>query len=517
MPHMPQPGLIRRMQPIWPYVIAAVAIGARVLPAPRTIDDAFITFRYARNLLAGLGFVFNPGERVLGTTTPLDTLLLAGLSAVTGSRDYPWLALGLNAVADGLTCLALVRLAQALGARRGVGLATALLWAIAPMSVTFAIGGMETSVFILLLVLTALWYVTGHGRRAALAAALLLLTRPDGALLVAPLALDYALRQWRARRWRAPEAGVFLGALVPWALFASLYFGSPIPHSIAAKTVAYRLPADAALVRLIQHYGTPFFEERVLGRYWPLAGLALYLALSLVGGLRAVRHNARAWPVAIFPWVYFVAYAAAHPLIFRWYLAPPLPFYFLLIGMGASHLLYAAFGRRATRPARMAASAGGVLAVAAAVGLSLNAWTWRPDHGPQHPAPEMAWHQLELYYAEVGQALRPAVTPQTVIAAGDVGALGYYSGARILDTVGLMSPQAARYYPLDPGLYVINYAIAPGLILDERPDYVVLLEAYGRGGLLKDERFTASYVLQQKIETDIYGSDGLLVFRRAAP
>ena len=43
-------------------------------------DDPFITFRYAQNLRAGLGFVYNPGERVLSTTTPLYTLLLTGLS-----------------------------------------------------------------------------------------------------------------------------------------------------------------------------------------------------------------------------------------------------------------------------------------------------------------------------------------------------------------------------------------------------------------------------------------------------
>jgi len=35
------------------------------------LDDAYITFRYAQNLAAGLGFVYNAGERVLGTTTPL--------------------------------------------------------------------------------------------------------------------------------------------------------------------------------------------------------------------------------------------------------------------------------------------------------------------------------------------------------------------------------------------------------------------------------------------------------------
>ena len=33
-------------------------------------DDAFITLRYARNFAAGIGFVYQPGEWVLGTTSP---------------------------------------------------------------------------------------------------------------------------------------------------------------------------------------------------------------------------------------------------------------------------------------------------------------------------------------------------------------------------------------------------------------------------------------------------------------
>jgi len=63
-------------------------------------------------------------------------------------------------------------------------------------------------------------------------------------------------------------------------------------------------------------------------------------------------------------------------------------------------------------------------------------------------------------------------------------------------------------------LYVINYAVAPQLILDQQPDYVVLLEVYGRKGLFVDPRFLAEYKLIQKIPTDIYGSDGLLVWAR---
>ncbi len=512
MPATPMAGLVRRLSAYAPLGVAILAVAARLLPTPRTIDDAFITFRYARNLLAGNGFVFNLGERVLGTTTPLYTLLLAGLAGLLRSGNYPWLALALNALADGLSCLLLVTLGDRLTGRRPVGLAAALLWAIAPMSVTFAIGGMETSVFILLVLTTAHLYVSGRTRAAAVVAGLLLLTRPDGVLLVAPLALDLTLRRLRERQLPWAEAGLGLAVIGPWAVFATLYFGSPIPHSIAAKSLAYRLPPEAALVRLLQHYSTPFFEQDVFGRFWPLVGLLLYVSLSLLGSLAAIRREPRAWPLAAYPWLYLAAFAAANPLIFRWYLAPPLPLYFLFILIGLARVL----GDLAAR-LRWAVTTGSrllALPALACVLLSLHAWTLHPDHGPRRPAPVMAWHQLELYYTVVGRELAPRLSPGAVIAAGDVGALGYYSGARILDTVGLMSPEATAYYPLPEGQYVINYAIPPKLISDYAPDYVVLLEVYGRAGLLRDPDFLAHYRQVERLDTDIYGSDGLLVMQR---
>src|SRR5687767_9880728 len=68
-------------------LLALVVLLARVLAARAfpIYDDAFITYRYARNLAEGLGMVYNPGapwEPVLGTTTPGYTVLLAGLYAL---------------------------------------------------------------------------------------------------------------------------------------------------------------------------------------------------------------------------------------------------------------------------------------------------------------------------------------------------------------------------------------------------------------------------------------------------
>src|SRR6266496_4099807 len=55
-------------------LLFAGALVAWILFASYTrmrLEDALITFRYAENLALGKGFVYNAGERVLGTTTPL--------------------------------------------------------------------------------------------------------------------------------------------------------------------------------------------------------------------------------------------------------------------------------------------------------------------------------------------------------------------------------------------------------------------------------------------------------------
>src|SRR5437868_10332746 len=95
---------------------AMVALLARVLTGPHPIDDAYITFRYARNLAEGLGLVYNPGEWVLGTTAPLWAVLLAG-GYELGLTDLPWLATFVAAACDAASVALLVRFALAMGWR----------------------------------------------------------------------------------------------------------------------------------------------------------------------------------------------------------------------------------------------------------------------------------------------------------------------------------------------------------------------------------------------------------------
>ncbi len=513
---MAQDGRLRSPHVLSVAALVLIALAARLLPGPRTVDDAYITFRYARNLTEGLGFVYNPGERVLGTTTPLYTLLLSGIGLVTGGRDFPTMAMVVNAAAGAISVLLLYLLGSRFSGERGVGLAAALLWALAPYSVTFAIGGMETDLTIALILAAFLSHLAGRTCPMAIFAALAFLARPDTLIAAAPLFLDL----WLARRrfpWR--EAGLALGLLSPWLIFATLYFGNPFPLSVAAKSAAYRLPPTADLIRLLQHYATPFHESLVLPPLGVVLAFGFYVGFSAMGGLVAFRNNRRSWPVSAYPLLYAAVFAAANPLLFRWYLSPPLPSYFLLILTGVWTLSrdvgrWWKSRRGEDNPDSPKMYLLLLLFTLAALGLTLNAWTLRPDHGPDRPAPEMAWFRLELLYRQAAETVRTYAREGDTLCAGDIGVLGYDTGLRILDTVGLVTPQTLDYYPTDPNIYVINYAIPADLVLGLDPDYIVILEVYGQRGLLPDPRFQARYRLLEKIETDIYGSDGLLIFAR---
>ncbi len=543
-------GNLNRSLPWLCLAICLCAFIVRILPGPRTIDDAYITFRYARNLLSGSGFVFNTNEQVLGTTTPLYTLILvmAGATFNNWNVSFPHLAMIINALADGLVCYFLFQLGQKFGSPR-VAVGVSLVWAIAPYSVTFAIGGLETSIYILTILAAVYFHVFRKHLLAAGFCALAFLTRPDALILIIPLICD---RLWQilspefkislsARRFVAilfkvvntykTELLVFILPITAWLCFSTIYFGSPVPQSIAAKSLAYQVDSTSAFIRLLQHYMTPFLEHLTFGTRWIAVGIVLYPFLYLVGALHALRVEKSIWPFLIYPWLYFAIYAIANPLIFRWYLTPPLPALFLFILIGIDVLLTGVINYLLGWIAQKSGvlkleSLKSILAslfcvafvVIIPVSLSLRDWTLHPDHGLNQPAPRMSWYQLELLYREAAGFLQPYLDSSTglpsVIAAGDVGVLGYYTGAIILDTVGLNSPTSSKYYPLDKKYYSINYAIPPQLIIDQQPDYLVFLEVYGREGLLKDARISDLYTLVRTLPTDIYGSQGLLVMKR---
>jgi hypothetical protein len=220
--------------------------------------------------------------------------------------------------------------------------------------------------------------------------------------------------------------------------------------------------------------------------------------------------------MVLYPLVYTAVFAVANAPIFGWYLVPPLPFYFLSILVGLEALLTGLARRLGRERAGAWATAAAVLLMLVS---SLGTYTLHPDHGPDRPAPEMARIKLELFYRQAAKLLNDRLQPGDVVAIGDIGVVGWFTNAPILDTVGLVSPQVVCYYPLDPSQMVIIYAIAPDLIRDLEPQYLVTLEAYVRKSVLPDPWFQQAYVLVEDLNTDSLDtgsirSGGMLIFQR---
>lgn len=547
------------------FTLALVAIIARLLPGPRTIDDAFITFRYSRNIVEGQGFVYNIGTPSLGTTTPLFTLLMAAISAITGGQNFQWYAIIVSAIADAITCVLLYLITRRLTGNDWLSAAPGLLWTISPASVTFAVGGMETSVNILWMVSATAAYVllpindvpVGEGLRPSrfnrrqiligVLAALGFLTRIDAALWIGPLFLFQLVDVLRAGKGKSILQRIpwqtwlaFVIVLLPWFAFSTVYFGSPFPRSLSAKTVAYVMPPGTALITLIQNYSTPFFEDSTIKGIGLFALLIIYLILSLIGILFTARRLPRLLPFLFYPWIYITVFSIANPLIFRWYNAPPLPALCLSIftgvwavisglstGRADVEIVQTEFGKVARKKAvtdtnPQPAKPSRLLPVVGVISLlwlftSVHGWVLHPDHGLDRPAPQMAWHKIELYYQEIATQLRDeyGVTPQTLVASGDIGVIGYFSRATILDTVGLVTPAVSKYYPVSPSIIAKdqNYAIPPQLILDDQPQYLVAMESMVRLGLEKNPTFKSEYKLIRDIPTDFYGT-GMYLYKR---
>lgn len=202
------------------------------------IDDAYITYCYARNLAGGNGYSFNQGEYVEGSTSPLWTLMLAILSLA--GLPLPVYARLLSQICGVVITLLTVRMSAKLNGRHYpcmVDYIPAVLLNVFPSLPYWTGSGMETSLYAMLL-LCAVWAKIQTKRfLTGVFLASLVLVRPEAPLIVAFFALDSLIdtrSAIAAIRLIVPAVVIFFCQL----LFRIWYFGDFMPNTYYAKTGA---------------------------------------------------------------------------------------------------------------------------------------------------------------------------------------------------------------------------------------------------------------------------------------
>jgi hypothetical protein len=468
-------------------LVTGLAVAAIILawgitrPPHNAYDDAYITYRYADNLRQGLGLVYNPGEWVLGTTTPLFALLLGTLGLITPDLEMigHWMGVFCWIVA---AWAAIALLWQAGWPR--AGLVAGLLLAV---EATFLRNlGMETSLLVALMLAVAWAWLGGRKWLTIFLAAALLLTRQDSALWLLLLGLEV----WRSERtlpWREALGTVLL--VSPWFLFAWWRYGSILPNTTSAKLAHGELmyAADQSTSwHILWQTGTAGLHPAAVG----ISVVAFLLGVWVI--LRFAR--SLFWLVA---WaiLYIAVYSWLDVPSFPWYYVPPLAIATLIMALGFGYPLgdrkaesrEQSPERRRPIIAALLPALSGCLVIVLLLTRASQVRTISAYRG--NPAA----------YVQVGQWLAGNTPVESSVASIEIGVIGYLSQRPVLDTMGLVSPDMTRHQLgwIETLVYALNV---------HQPDYAVVLPNTAWDGIVDRWWFQKQYEPVAHVdEITIYG------------
>ena len=474
-------------------IVAALGVDHRLIG-----DDPLITLTYAKNIAAGNGFVFNQGDPVLGTTTPLFALVVGGLMAVLPGVPG-------TAIAVWLTALCWIGLIWSFYFFRdsfGIPVATAT-WIGASIAAAGWVSflGMEAYPFALLLVVSL---GSAYGRRPLLAGilgGLLFLVRGEGILFfgLAALAAGWVWARGGRERpvslLRSKPFLILLGFLIPlglWSFYAMPVFGNIFPNTLAAKIAQ----VDSGL--------WPAFQTRLIGDWIPgwkigpslgFTLLNLFFVLAAFGLLRIARNYPRLLVLPLWALAYGSGYALLGVPGYPWYRLPIEFVLIVLVAVGLEGVTSICGSAHTQTWRRLVAHVPGAVVIVLLFGSTLDA-----IRTPRVREKDHAYFKLAAWFDENG-------SPGERIAYMEIGYLGYYTDLGIVDLVGLVTPEitsrvAARDFT--SGFWELE------------PEYLVSLEG-SRFILpiLDNPEFAPQY--ERVAELDGFEGLGLSVFRRHMP
>ncbi len=501
-----------------PLVFGAIVVGLAVriflwAYTGRLIDDALITVKHAKNLVDGFGLVHHLGEDgpVHGFTSVLSVLVPIPGELFADGGGF----VALRLVSLGCFVVAVLA-ADAICRDLGIGFWPRLLvlayLALDQNQVFYGVAGMETQIATAVVLSGAYFVLKENFVWAGALVGLALLARPDFVIWVVP-AYVYLLIRDRRRGLQA----VLIGAafVLPWLIFATGYYGSPVPNTIIAKSQAYgpALPSLFDLGATIDYAGgavsdlktfvlaqRPFYERSLLVSA-PIPDLFLNVAVWAIAGLSLIGAAATWRRPSFRPAIVFVALWLAYKVVFvqvgyfDWYAVPVMALVIVLAAAGLDWL-----SRRI--PTGAIASVAVALAVAYAIHIPFS-----------FPIEEQTQHEIEDPVRDrLGRYLGEVTRVGETMTSEPAGYVAFYTNATLLDFPGLTSRIATEAMSGQPKF--ADDPQGPSKIAELlRPDWLILRPAEWVGLQERFPQVAAEYRLAREFKsTDVMTEHGGLAY-----
>jgi arabinofuranosyltransferase len=424
-----------------------------------TPDDTFIYLQYARNIAQGHGFSFNAGEATYGTTSPLWTLLLASMHLFP--NDAIFAAKALDLFTASLALVMFFLLAVEILRNRLVALLATLVFSMNLTFLRWSSSGMETSLSVFLVLAVFRYCYRNEYFIGAFFAGLLALVRPEAVFLFGAISAEIftnTIERRNAIRTFLISLVVFLGVVLPWYLYAFGTFGTIIPNTALAKGgivgnaghIVWTITASLKIIGASDILTVLFF----------IAGLVLVIRKkneTAAGGYTEIRFLVM--PIVWIGTLLLVYIGTSADVVSR-YLLLILPL-ITILGFWGVQKIQARF----TILRNLGYS---LFVIFAAIILIQNQIIYHRTVLP-HARDFSNGSENTLRFIAVWCSEN--TPPDAIIAAPDIGMLGYYSHRKICDPRGLITPE---FIPL------IHSGLSYSEIMEKKlyrtictPDYVI--------------------------------------------
>ncbi|MBT4352467.1 hypothetical protein HOD20_08080 [archaeon] len=430
---------------IFLILILVIATFFRLYFNPMDIDDATIGYRVIENIASGKGFEYNSGEKVLSTSAPLHIIIISFFTYL--GMDVIFATNALSLISALITIILVYFILKEINFENA-GLIAAFILAISNDFVIYTMNGMETSFYTMLWMTSIYFFIKKKYSLTGLFLGLLVFTRVDGAMLAIALGLLYIFNHKKIP-WKMAIIAILV--FMPWIIFATSYFGSPIPNTLKAK----QLQAGSDSTFFIRIFAFLYDETFLL------------LIPFIIIGLIKIFNKKEIWPIYFGSLLYLIAYTAIQIHGYIWYYIPLIPIIVIFAAIGITYVTKRIFSQK-----KIYSNLFLIIFMISIVATSILGM----KHYKQKV--DIKWES----YKEIGLWFNQNTEPTDTIMFHDIGYVGYYSERYIWDYNLLIHKQEKDVttklsYPEFMKKYNPNYVLhlkknVVDTIENSAPDYV---------------------------------------------